>query len=189
MRLRGCADILARRISTENLEVPRHGSSGLIHHRGHRGTARRHFGQDCRIHRLGSDSGDSSCKTLRFCAKTDWGSMSGNSVVLCGEKSGTSMPWNFQIFRGNASGENIGAAPKAHPLLSSGLSQTPVFIGFFRYHARNSEVPDFHGRRRRCSAFATSNPTVLLRQALGQAAMQFMHWMHSVEATRRFSLT
>jgi hypothetical protein len=94
---------------------------------------------------LGSDSGDSSCNTLRFCAKTDWGSMSGNSVVLCvlcGEKSGTSMPWNFQIFRGNASGENVGAAPKAQPLLSSGLSQTPVFIGF---SDTMSEVQNFHG--------------------------------------------
>jgi hypothetical protein len=30
LRLRGCADVLARRISTENLEVPRHGSSGFF---------------------------------------------------------------------------------------------------------------------------------------------------------------
>jgi hypothetical protein len=40
------------------------------------------------------------------------------------------MPWNFRIFRGNASGENVGAVPKAQLLLSSELSQTPVFIGF-----------------------------------------------------------
>jgi hypothetical protein len=40
------------------------------------------------------------------------------------------MPWNFQIVRGNASGENIGAVPKAQLFLSSELSQTPVFIGF-----------------------------------------------------------
>jgi hypothetical protein len=40
------------------------------------------------------------------------------------------MPWNFQIVRGNASGENIGAVPEAQLLLSSELSQTPVFIGF-----------------------------------------------------------
>jgi hypothetical protein len=40
------------------------------------------------------------------------------------------MPWNFQIFRVNASGDNVGAVPKAQLLLSSELSQTPVFIGF-----------------------------------------------------------
>jgi hypothetical protein len=40
------------------------------------------------------------------------------------------MPWNFQIFRGNAPGENVGAVPKAQLLLSSELSHTPVFIGF-----------------------------------------------------------
>jgi hypothetical protein len=67
--------------------------------------------------------------------------------VLCGEKSGTSTPWNFQIFRGNASGENVGAAPKAQPFLSSGLSQTPLFIGFFRYHVGSSELPH-HGKPR-----------------------------------------
>jgi hypothetical protein len=62
--------------------------------------------------------------------------------VLCGEKSGTSMPWNFQIFRGNASVENVGAVPKAQLLLSSELSQTPVFIGF---SDTMSGVQKFHG--------------------------------------------
>jgi hypothetical protein len=40
------------------------------------------------------------------------------------------MPWNFQIFRGNAPGENVGAVPKAQLRLSTELSKTPVFIGF-----------------------------------------------------------
>jgi hypothetical protein len=51
------------------------------------------------------------------------------------------MPWNFQIFRGNAPGENIGAAPKAQLLLSSALSHTPVFIGFSN---TMSGVQNFH---------------------------------------------
>jgi hypothetical protein len=58
---------------------------------GRRGTARRHFGQDCRIHRLGSDPGDSSairvaklCVSARKriedrCPETLWSSAS--SVV------------------------------------------------------------------------------------------------------------
>jgi hypothetical protein len=39
------------------------------------------------------------------------------------------MPWNFRIFRGNAPGENVNAAPKAQLFLSSGLLQIPVCIG------------------------------------------------------------